>query len=845
MSNKGVDPENVTGSPGEARKATILIVEDSAVQAELLCNDLEEAGYKVIAASDGAEGLAMARSNHPVAVVSDINMPVMDGYALCKAIRGDAALKNTPVILLTMLSDPQDVIRGLEAGADAYFTKPYNVPALSARIKSLLAHPLASPPPVERRKVEIRLAGETYLVQAHAPRILNLLISTYENAVLQNHELTAVQDALKHLNQHLEQKVEEKTAAIAASEIRYRRLFEAARDGILLLDSRSGQIIDVNPFMIELLGYTREQYMGKKLWDIGPFKDTVAAKAAFAKLQQQKYVRYENLPLQTTDGKNIDVEFVSNVYRINGGEVIQCNIRDITERKRMEDALVNSERNLKAVFDAAADGIVVAETGTRRFAVVNASFCRMLGYSRDELLDLGMPDIHPAEALPHVMRQFELQANGGIGIAQDIPVMRKDGSIFSADINSTPVAWGGKTCLLGIFRDTTERKRAEQELKRVNWALRALSQGNSALVHAGNEPELFQASCEAIVSGTSYPLAWIGVAKDDPEHSIEIAASAGEAIGYMAGLEASWGDGHLARGPSETAIRTGTTQVNNDFASNPEFSPWLEQARANGVVSSVSLPIRAGSEMAGVLNVYGRTPNAFGEDEVALFEQLAGDIGYGISSRRMQLAYEEGILQRQRDAEKLHATFESAIAALAATVEQRDPYTAGHQRRVAVLAAAIGRELGLDEQRIEGLRIAGIIHDIGKISVPAEILSRPGKLSAAEFAIIKGHPQDGYEIVKGVDFPWPVAQMIQQHHERLDGSGYPQGLKGEQIIIEARILAVADVLEAMSSHRPYRPGFGIDAALAQLHQDAGTRLDPDAVAACERLFLEKNFKLSG
>jgi putative nucleotidyltransferase with HDIG domain len=175
--------------------------------------------------------------------------------------------------------------------------------------------------------------------------------------------------------------------------------------------------------------------------------------------------------------------------------------------------------------------------------------------------------------------------------------------------------------------------------------------------------------------------------------------------------------------------------------------------------------------------------------------------------------------------------------------EMRDPYTAGHQRRVAEIAVAIGAELGFDARRQEGLRVAGHLHDIGKITIPAEILSKPGKLSALEFQLIQGHSRAGYDVLKGVGFPWPVAEIALQHHERMDGSGYPESLKGEAIMLEARILAVADIVEAMSSHRPYRPGLGLDAALAQVKRDAGSKLDAAVVAACERVFREKGFQL--
>jgi putative nucleotidyltransferase with HDIG domain len=176
------------------------------------------------------------------------------------------------------------------------------------------------------------------------------------------------------------------------------------------------------------------------------------------------------------------------------------------------------------------------------------------------------------------------------------------------------------------------------------------------------------------------------------------------------------------------------------------------------------------------------------------------------------------------------------ISAMAAIAEIRDPYTAGHQRRVAELAKAIALELGLGEECAETVRLAGLIHDIGKIYVPAEILSKPGRLNATEFSLIRLHPEVGYDILKRVDFPWPLAPIVLQHHEHMDGSGYPKGLRSEEILIEARILAVADVVEAMASHRPYRPALGLERALLQVSTHAGTRYDERVVDACLALF---------
>ena len=210
----------------------------------------------------------------------------------------------------------------------------------------------------------------------------------------------------------------------------------------------------------------------------------------------------------------------------------------------------------------------------------------------------------------------------------------------------------------------------------------------------------------------------------------------------------------------------------------------------------------------------------------------------------------EDVSERRRAEEKiqkyiaqLETAFMRTVVVATTIAEMRDPYTAGHERRVGEIAVAIGAELGFDARRQEGLRVAGYLHDIGKIIIPSEILSKPGRLSAAEFQLIKDHAQASFEVMKEVEFPWPVAQIALQHHERMDGSGYPRGLKGEEILLEARIMAVADVVEAMSSHRPYRPALGLGKAIAELERGCGTAYDPAVVKACLYLFREKDYAI--
>ena len=195
----------------------------------------------------------------------------------------------------------------------------------------------------------------------------------------------------------------------------------------------------------------------------------------------------------------------------------------------------------------------------------------------------------------------------------------------------------------------------------------------------------------------------------------------------------------------------------------------------------------------------------------------------------------------QNSLDRLSRALEATLKAMALTLETRDLYMAGHQHRVSELAVAIAQEMNLAWDKVEGLRLAGIIHDIGKISTPVEILAKPVRLTKTEFQLVKDHPRVGYELIKDISFPWPVAHIVLQHHERLDGSGYPEGLSGDAILLEARILAVADVIESLSSHRPYRPALGLEKGMEEIRKGRGIRYEPRAVDACLKIFREGRF----
>lgn len=264
---------------------------------------------------------------------------------------------------------------------------------------------------------------------------------------------------------------------------------------------------------------------------------------------------------------------------------------------------------------------------------------------------------------------------------------------------------------------------------------------------------------------------------------------------------------------------------------NSDVYPYLMERRLDGKKQYLNIRASRITDRDGVLIGY-------------LF--MFADITVRKEAEEQQLLahqiLEKKVLERTAELEK---AMEGAIQAMALTIEMRDPYTSGHQRRVADLAAAIARELGLSEKKVEGIYMAGLIHDVGKIRVPSGILCHPGRLSEMQFAIIKSHPEIGYDILKGIEFPWPVAEIVLQHHERMDGSGYPRALQGDQILLKARIMGVADVVEALSSHRPYRPALGIKFALEEISKRRGSAYDPDVVDACMTLFTQKAYNLPG
>lgn len=398
-----------------------------------------------------------------------------------------------------------------------------------------------------------------------------------------------------------------------------------------------------------------------------------------------------------------------------------------------------------------------------------------------------------------------------------------------------------RTQELRAVKITTDSKLAEKQIIGLRRLYATLSHINHTVKHALNWEDLLRGICKGAVEEGKFELAWAGLV-GHATHLVNPVCHYGREDGYLENIRISVDDVPEGSGPASLAIRENRVAYVNDCATDERALSWCEQLLRHGFQSAAALPLRSGEKAIGALLLYSGEPGFFDDDHLMLLEDMASEIAFALTRFEREAAHSNVEEERGRALEGMQQALKDSIHAIAFALETRDPYTAGHQRQVAQIATAIAREMNLPEMTIEGVHFGSLIHDLGKISIPAEILTRPRRLSTLEMQMMQTHPQAGYDIIIGIDFPWPVAEMVLQHHERMDGSGYPNGLKGDDIPLESRILAVADVVDAMTSHRPYRAGLGIDKALEEIERNRGTYYDPLVVDACLRLFREKGFK---
>lgn len=601
-------------------------------------------------------------------------------------------------------------------------------------------------------------------------------------------------------------KLRQRIAKLEALESEYKKAEEALRrekdwreqylniaEVMLVIVNADEKITLINKKGYEILGYKEKELIGKNWFDLlVPQRIRDEVKDVFHKLMAGdiRPVEYYENPLLTKDGEERLIVFHNTVIRGPDGQIVAVlfSAEDITQRRKMEEALTQERNLLQALIDNIPDSIYFKDD-KNRFIRVNRAKAEHSGTTPDKMIGKTDFDFFPEEQARQTFADDSRVMESNRPMVSKIEkITHADGTEHWFSVTKIPRhnEKGEVIGTMGISRDITELKRAEEESKEAKSHFETLFN--------------FVADPVVIVSGKGKLL--------------EVTDRVQEITGFK----------------KEELVGKSFMKVKILTAKSKAIAIKNLAKRMMGmkiIPYEVEVLTKEGKKMpyeinAAKINYRGKPA------DMVVFRDL---------TERKKIQDElQGTLKKLRGA--LGAT----IQAMALTVETRDAYTAGHQRRVTNLARTIAKEMKLSKDQIDGIRTAGTIHDLGKIGVPAEILNKPVRLTDIEFNLIKIHPLVGYNILKQIEFPWPVAEIVLQHHERINGSGYPRGLSDGDILLEAKILGVADVVEAMASHRPYRPALGIDEALEEISQNKGVLYDPQVVDTCLKVFRKKRFK---
>ena len=717
------------------------------------------------------------------------------------------------------------------------------------------------------------------------------------------------------------------------SEAQYHLLADHTKDQIWLLDLDLN-VTYISPSVEKVSGYTPDEIKKMpldKLLTKASLKSalevhSIEMSKALSNQTPPSYTRSLEFEFRHKDGHIFPVEAtLSFILDENGKPLsIMGESRDITERKKAEETIKQSEEKYRTILENMQEGYWEVDL-KGNYTFFNDVICKQLGYTRKELMginSLSSSDEETSKRLFHICKNIYKTGDPSRDLSWQIT--RKDGS--RRDIEGSLFLLQGSSGkpkgFKGIAHDITESKKADISLRQSEEKYRLLAdhmKDQVWIMDMNLKVSYVSPSVEKLLGYTAEELKNLPLDKlltsesfqtamnfISDELSKALAASSDYILNRTLELQFYCKDGQTVWGESmfsfirdengkpvsilgEGRIITERRQMEDALRKSEEnFRRSLDDSPLGVRISTIEGKTLYANRA--ILDIYGYenveelentplqeryTPETYIEFQIRKKKRLRGELGpseYEVSivrkngemrhlyvfrkeifwngQKQSQVIYQDITLRRQAE-EKLSAILENlrqsikiTIQVLGTAAEARDPYMAGHQKRVADLARAIATEMKLPHDKIEAIRMAGAIHDIGKISVPSEILCKPAILSDLEFSFIKNHPQYSYDIIKEVESPWPLADIVHQHHERIDGSGYPQGLKNEDILIESRILAVADVVEAMVSYRPYRPALELEIALTEIENNAGILYDRNASDACLRLFREKGYQIS-
>lgn len=605
--------------------------------------------------------------------------------------------------------------------------------------------------------------------------------------------------------------------SVRDSEIRYRRLFEAARDGILILNAETGMIEDVNPFLIEMLGYSREEFVKRKLWEVGAFKDIESSQDAFEALQKSEYIRYEDLPLKTKAGVLIQVEFVSNVYLADGEKVIQCNIRDITERKQLETALQASEERFRALVENSVD-IIALLTATGIVLYESPAIVRILGYQLVDMVGRNAFEfVHPDEYAICEELFGKLFQSPKTPITAEFRHKRKDGTW--SWVNATGIDLLMEPSVNAIvvnYHDITERKHAEDKIRQQLEHLIALSAIERTITANFN----LELSLTTLLVHTLAQLNVDAAAVllfDSDSLKLKYAATQGFRTKNIKQLQLPLLDGYCGR----VVLNRQVVKIPN--IKDKQEKVWLSDFLADDdFVCYYGVPLIAKGQVKGVLEVFHRAALEPDSEWFNFLNALAGQGAIAIEN----VALFESL---QRSNYELSLAYDATIEGWSRALDLRDRETEGHTQRVTEMTMNLARAFDLSNDELAQVRWGALLHDIGKMGVPDHILLKPGSLTDEEWVTMKKHPAFAYELLAPIRHLQQALDIPYCHHEKWDGTGYPRGLKGNHIPLVARIFTVVDVWDALISDRPYRAAWAKEKAREHIRTSSGTHFDPRVV----------------
>jgi len=614
-------------------------------------------------------------------------------------------------------------------------------------------------------------------------------------------------------------------------------LFDYAPDAYFISDLK-GDFIDGNRAAERLTGYKKEELIGKNFLKLKLLSTTDVPKEAklFTKELRELPTGTSELVLSRKDNTKVTVEISAYLIKIKGRTLVLGIVRGITKRKETEKTLAESEEKYHTVFENAGTAIMVIEED-ETISMVNTQYEKLSGYSKKEIenkmkwADLIVPEDLERVKRYHITRR---KARGKAPSEYEFRMIDKKGNIKNIFLKTGMMSNSKRS--IASLTDITERKRAEERIKHLDLVIHAIRNVNQLIVKEKDRERLLKGVCDSLIKTRGYYHARIVLLNEEGKISTHIeAALRKDFLPLVKLLKES-----EMTPCGQRALKQEEVVIIEDPASACTDCPLVPACSVQRGVMTIRLEYHG--RLYGKISVSIPVHFINDKEEHALFKEVAGDIALGLHSIEMRKKLNKQTLDLKEKVKELKRAMDATIETMSKIVEAKDPYTAGHQQRVSQLTIAIAKELNFSEDKIEGIRIASLIHDIGKIGLPTEILSKPTKLSDIEFSLIKEHSQIGYDILKFIDFSYPVANIVLQHHERLNGSGYPNHLRSDKVLLEARIIGVADVVEAMSSHRPYRPALGIDKALEEILKNRGILYDPEAVDACLKLFKEKGFK---